>query len=260
MMFAVMTSYTAHGRVAHREVQGRLPRAPRAHRTVHDRRLHEPHGRGDVVILVLSAVTVLDRIYMTWRELKAGRSLEAVKAGIAAAAIPPTQPAPSSAPSPCRHDHLARPVLDLRPGSWQYDVMVIVILAFIWLTSPPGSATRWRCRAGTHSVALQVEARSQKRSLAFVRNQKGPLTILRSKRETNRTGRSASGFWLLALVLASSYTSCSHRAPEVEGPGVVNLVRAIRSRRPGGRAEVLERHRQPAGLLRRGGHEHGRPS
>jgi len=44
------------------------------------------------VILVLSAVTVLDRIYMTWRELKAGRSLTAVQNGTAPPPIPPTQP------------------------------------------------------------------------------------------------------------------------------------------------------------------------
>ena len=35
------------------------------------------------VILVLSIVTVLDRIYMTWRELKAGRSLAAARRGAA---------------------------------------------------------------------------------------------------------------------------------------------------------------------------------
>ena len=35
-------------RVADREVQGRLHGAPRAHRAVHDRRVHEPHGRRDV--------------------------------------------------------------------------------------------------------------------------------------------------------------------------------------------------------------------
>ena len=44
------------------------------------------------VILVLSVVTVFDRIYFTWRELKAGRSLTAVKAGTAPPPIPPTQP------------------------------------------------------------------------------------------------------------------------------------------------------------------------
>jgi hypothetical protein len=89
------------------------------------------------VILVLSAVTVLDRIYMTWRELRVGRSLTAVHAGVAPPPIPPTQPGTVQRA-------LAMPVVILwrglfwtyERGSWQYDVMVILILAFIWLTSP----------------------------------------------------------------------------------------------------------------------------
>ena len=32
-------------------------------------------------------------------------------------------------------------------ATWQYDVMVIAILAFIWLTPPTGSGTRWRREA-----------------------------------------------------------------------------------------------------------------
>jgi hypothetical protein len=89
------------------------------------------------VTLVLSIVTVLDRIFFTWRELKAGRSLEAVRAGTAPAPLPPTQVGP------------IRKVVTLpglivwrglfwtyERGSWQYDVMVVVILAFLWLTPP----------------------------------------------------------------------------------------------------------------------------
>jgi CDP-diacylglycerol--glycerol-3-phosphate 3-phosphatidyltransferase len=89
------------------------------------------------VMLVLSVVTVLDRIYMTWRELKAGRSLAAVQAGTAPPPIPPTQPG-------VVERALKLPVIIIwrglfwtyERGSWQYDVMVILILAFIWLTSP----------------------------------------------------------------------------------------------------------------------------
>jgi CDP-diacylglycerol---glycerol-3-phosphate 3-phosphatidyltransferase len=89
------------------------------------------------VIFVLSAVTVLDRIYMTWRELKAGRSLAAVHAGTAPPPIPPTQPG-------VVERAIRLPVIIVwrglfwtyERGSWQYDVMVILILAFIWLTSP----------------------------------------------------------------------------------------------------------------------------
>ena len=86
---------------------------------------------------VTSAVTVLDRIYMTWRELKAGRSLTAVQNGTAPPPIPPTQPG-------VVERAVKLPVIVIwrglfwtyDRGSWQYDVMVILILAFIWLTSP----------------------------------------------------------------------------------------------------------------------------
>ena len=90
------------------------------------------------VILILSIITVFDRIFMTWRELKAGRSLAAVQAGTAPPPIPPTQPG-------VVQRALWLPLVILWRGifwtyeraSWQYDVMVILILAFIWLT-PPG--------------------------------------------------------------------------------------------------------------------------
>jgi CDP-diacylglycerol---glycerol-3-phosphate 3-phosphatidyltransferase len=90
------------------------------------------------VILVLSVVTVFDRIFFTWRELKAGRSLAAVKAGTAPPPIPATQPG-------VKQRRIVLPVVILWRGifwtyeraSWQYDVMVILILAFVWLT-PPG--------------------------------------------------------------------------------------------------------------------------
>jgi len=90
------------------------------------------------VLLVLSVVTVFDRIFFTYRELKAGRSLAAVKAGTAPPPIPPTQPG-------LMQRRLVLPIVILWRGifwtyeraSWQYDVMVILILAFVWLT-PPG--------------------------------------------------------------------------------------------------------------------------
>ncbi len=90
------------------------------------------------VILVLSIVTVLDRMYMTWRELKAGRSLAAVRAGTAPPPIPATQPGLVTRA-------ITLPALVLwrglfwtyERGTWQYDVMVIVTLGFVLLT-PPG--------------------------------------------------------------------------------------------------------------------------
>ncbi len=89
------------------------------------------------VVLFLSAVTVLDRMYMTWRELMAGRSLAAVKAGTAPPPIPPTQPGVVKRA-------VTLPVVIIwrglfwtyERGSWQYDVMVLLIVAFVWLTSP----------------------------------------------------------------------------------------------------------------------------
>jgi CDP-diacylglycerol--glycerol-3-phosphate 3-phosphatidyltransferase len=87
------------------------------------------------VILVLSIVTVMARIFFTWRELKAGRSLAAVKAGTAPAPIPPTQMGTVQRV-------MRLPALILWRGlfwtyertSWQYDIMVIMILAFVWVT------------------------------------------------------------------------------------------------------------------------------
>jgi CDP-diacylglycerol--glycerol-3-phosphate 3-phosphatidyltransferase len=87
------------------------------------------------VILVLSAVTVLDRIYITYRELKAGRSLAAVQSGKAPAPIPSTQMGTV-------RRVMTLPVMIIWRGlfwtyeraSWQYDIMVIVILLFVWGT------------------------------------------------------------------------------------------------------------------------------
>jgi CDP-diacylglycerol---glycerol-3-phosphate 3-phosphatidyltransferase len=89
------------------------------------------------VMLILSIATVLDRIFFTWRELKAGRSLDAVRAGTAPAPLPPTQMGPI-------HKVVTLPGLVLwraafwtyERATWQYDIMVLAILAFIWLTPP----------------------------------------------------------------------------------------------------------------------------
>jgi CDP-diacylglycerol--glycerol-3-phosphate 3-phosphatidyltransferase len=91
------------------------------------------------VILVLSIVTVLDRIFFTWRELTAGRSLVAVRAGTAPSPIPSTQMGTVQRV-------MTLPVMILWRGlfwsyeraTWQYDVMVIIILAFVW-----GTPARW---------------------------------------------------------------------------------------------------------------------
>jgi len=67
------------------------------------------------VILVLSIVTVADRIYFTWRELNGGRETE----------------------KPLVLKVLWRAFFwtDER-ATWQYDLWVVAILAFTWLTPP----------------------------------------------------------------------------------------------------------------------------
>ena len=75
------------------------------------------------VILVLSVVTVLDRIYFTWRALKAQ---EASAAWLGQSLLP----------LPLRAVWHAL-YWTFNRATWQYDLMVIAILAFVWLV-PPG--------------------------------------------------------------------------------------------------------------------------
>jgi CDP-diacylglycerol---glycerol-3-phosphate 3-phosphatidyltransferase len=67
------------------------------------------------VILILSIVTVADRIYLTWRELKGVKESK----------------------KPLVQNVLWRAFFwtDER-ASWQYDLWVVAILAFVWLTPP----------------------------------------------------------------------------------------------------------------------------
>jgi phosphatidylglycerophosphate synthase len=138
MMFSVMTSYT-RARAESLIMKCKVGFMERPERIVIMMIGAFTNRMGAVlwVILVLSIVTVLDRIYMTWRELKAGRSIAAVQAGTAPPPIPAHQPG------------LVKRALTLPAvilwrgafwtydrGTWQYDVMVIVALAFIFLTSP----------------------------------------------------------------------------------------------------------------------------
>jgi len=89
------------------------------------------------ITLILSAVTVLDRIFFTWRELKAGRSLDAVRAGTAPDPLPPTQMGPFRKVVTLPGTILWRGLFwTYERGTWQYDVMVVVLLAFLWLTPP----------------------------------------------------------------------------------------------------------------------------
>ncbi|MCX6553064.1 MAG: CDP-alcohol phosphatidyltransferase family protein [Acidobacteria bacterium] len=90
------------------------------------------------VILVLSVISVFDRIFLTWRDLKVGRNLEAVKAGTAPPPIPVTQPGSVKRAVTLPVRILWRGIFwTYERASWQYDVMVMLILAFVWLT-PPG--------------------------------------------------------------------------------------------------------------------------
>ncbi len=75
------------------------------------------------VILVLSVVTVVDRIYFTWRALK---SQEASAAWLGQSLLT----------LPLRAVWHAL-YWTFNRATWQYDLMVIAILAFVWLV-PPG--------------------------------------------------------------------------------------------------------------------------
>jgi CDP-diacylglycerol--glycerol-3-phosphate 3-phosphatidyltransferase len=88
-------------------------------------------------ILVLSAVTVFDRILHTWRELEAGRSLSRRNAEAAD---------PSASPRPPHHPGTVTRVMTLpalilwrglfwtyERATWQFDVMVVAMLSFMWL-------------------------------------------------------------------------------------------------------------------------------
>lgn len=80
------------------------------------------------VILVLSVVTVVDRIYYTWRELRStdhGRDAERIRMTFKRALALPA----------IAVYHALFWTFDR--ATWQYDLMVIAILAFIWVT-PPG--------------------------------------------------------------------------------------------------------------------------
>ncbi len=77
------------------------------------------------VILVLSVLTVADRVFYTWRELNAR--------GKTPVAAQRRNPSPLTIPARMiwnalfwTHDR----------ATWQYDVMVAAILAFVWLTPP----------------------------------------------------------------------------------------------------------------------------
>ena len=75
------------------------------------------------VTLVLSVVTVLDRIYFTWRALRS-ETASAAWLGRSLATLPLRA-----------IWHALYWTFDR--GTWQYDLMVITILAFVWLV-PPG--------------------------------------------------------------------------------------------------------------------------
>ena len=74
------------------------------------------------VILVLSIVTVADRIYYTWRELERRRARSHPMSGRLLS-------------FPARVIWHAL-FWTYERATWQYDLMVVAILAFVWLTPP----------------------------------------------------------------------------------------------------------------------------
>ena len=82
------------------------------------------------VILVLSVLSVADRVFFTWREL---RAQELAKAGRLPDAKKPTGLRPLTIPARMIWNAL---FWTHERATWQYDVMVTAILAFVWLTPP----------------------------------------------------------------------------------------------------------------------------
>jgi phosphatidylglycerophosphate synthase len=121
MMFAIMTSYTRARRIAHPQVQGRLHGAPRTHRPFHDRRVHQPHGRravGDPRALHLH------RRRPDHPDLSRASGRPAAGRGMKN---------PVTLPGRILWNAF---FWTYERATWQYDLMVIAILAFIWLTPP----------------------------------------------------------------------------------------------------------------------------
>ena len=125
MMFSILTSYTrARAESLVDKCKVGLHGAARAHRALHDRRVHQPHGGGAVgdagavgghgVRAHLLHVAGAERPEMRSRGM------------IRPSATCRCRFAPSGTPSTGTFER----------ATWQYDVMVILILAFVWLTPP----------------------------------------------------------------------------------------------------------------------------
>ena len=124
MMFSVMTSYTrarAESMIAQCKV-GFMERPERIVLVMIGAFTNRMAGIL-WIILVLSVVTVVGRIYFTWRALK---SQEASAAWLGQSLLT----LPLRAVWHALYWTFAR-------GTWQYDLMVTAILAFVWLV-PPG--------------------------------------------------------------------------------------------------------------------------
>jgi CDP-diacylglycerol--glycerol-3-phosphate 3-phosphatidyltransferase len=138
MMFSVMTSYT-RARAESLIEKCKVGFMERPERIVLFMLGAFTNRMGAVmwVVLTLSVVTVLDRIFFTWRELKAGRSLDEVHAGTAPAPLPVTQMGPIRKVVTLPGLILWRAIFwTYERTTWQYDIAVIAILAFMWLTPP----------------------------------------------------------------------------------------------------------------------------
>jgi CDP-diacylglycerol--glycerol-3-phosphate 3-phosphatidyltransferase len=138
MMFAVMTSYT-RARAESLIEKCKVGFMERPERIVLFMLGALTNRMGAViwVTLVLSVVTVLDRIYLTWRQLEPGRRLEAARAGKAPAPLPRAQVGSIRRAITLPGRVFWRAMFwTYDRTTWQYDIMVIAILAFMWLTPP----------------------------------------------------------------------------------------------------------------------------
>ena len=154
LIFAIDDELRARaGRVARREVQGRLHGAARADRALHDRRVHQPHGGG--ALGDPGAVGGHGRRPDLLHLSRAEPAADAVARGAS-------------------RRLQARVLLDRRAATLAYDLWVIAILAFVWLTPPAWIGDPMATGPGLVGLGARVLSRKGRRCDAGI----GRLALL----------------------------------------------------------------------------------
>jgi CDP-diacylglycerol--glycerol-3-phosphate 3-phosphatidyltransferase len=123
-----LTSYTRACRIGRRQVQGRL------------------HGAQAYRAVPIGAFT--NRMAAVLWVVLVRRSPPSSRASTHVAGPQRPEMRSRSAATACRSARSPTPSAGRSSATWQYDIMVILILAFVWLTRPTGPATRWRTARG----------------------------------------------------------------------------------------------------------------